>query len=128
MDTVSIDTNAYTAYRRGDGEILRVLGGAGSIHLSLFVYAELLTGFRGGSREKENRTELEAFLNKPGVRLSLPTARTGEYFALIKNRLREIGRPIPINDVWIAAHCLELGARLITLDSHFGHIEGLRTD
>lgn len=128
MDVVSIDTNAYTAYRRGDDGILKSLARAEIIHLSLFVYAELLSGFRGGTREQENRADLDAFLEKPGVRLSLPTARTAEYFALVRNRLRETGRPIPLNDVWIAAQCLELGAKLLTLDAHFDHIEGLRTE
>jgi predicted nucleic acid-binding protein len=35
--------------------------------------------------------------------------------------------PIPINDVWIAASCLEHGAALITRDAHFSEIDGLRT-
>ena len=39
--------------------------------------------------------------------------------------LRKKGRPIPINDVWIAASCMEHGARLITFDTHFAEIDGL---
>lgn len=126
MEIVFLDTNAYAAYRAGDREILGTLGQAEVIHLSLFVLAELLTGFRGGRREAVNRRELDLFLKKPGVQLTLPSRRTAEYFALTKNRLRAKGTPIPINDVWIAAHCLEHGALLISADAHFDHVEGLR--
>jgi predicted nucleic acid-binding protein len=34
-------------------------------------------------------------------------------------------RPIPTNDIWIAAHAMEAGADLISSDPHFGHIDGL---
>jgi len=125
-DTLFLDTNAYAAYRSGDESVLRALGGAETVDVSLFVLAELLTGFQGGKREEENRRELDAFLAKPGVRLTLPTPRTAEYFALVKTSLRELGRPIPIHDVWIAAHCLEHGALLLSADARFRHVEGLR--
>jgi predicted nucleic acid-binding protein len=126
MDVIFLDTNAYVAYRSGDESVLRVLGSAERIHVSLFVFAELLAGFRGGTREGDNRRDLDAFLAKPGVRLTLPTRRTAEYFAIVKNRLRELSRPIPINDVWIAAQCLEHGALLVSCDAHFEWVEGLR--
>jgi tRNA(fMet)-specific endonuclease VapC len=126
MEIVSLDTNAYAAYRGGNQSILSALGQAEVIHLSLFVLAELLTGFRGGRREAVNRHELDLFLRKPGVQLTMPSRRTAEYFALIKNRLRAKGTPIPINDVWIAAHCLEHGALLLSADAHFDLVEGLR--
>ncbi len=35
------------------------------------------------------------------------------------------GRPIPTNDVWIAAHAMETGADLVSADRHFQHIDGL---
>jgi tRNA(fMet)-specific endonuclease VapC len=39
--------------------------------------------------------------------------------------LRRKGAPIPINDVWIAAHAMETGSMLITFDVHFRHVNGL---
>ncbi len=35
------------------------------------------------------------------------------------------GRPIPTNDIWIAAHAMEAGADLVSSDRHFGEIDGL---
>jgi tRNA(fMet)-specific endonuclease VapC len=122
---IFIDTNAYTAYRRGDERILRELARANRIGISLFVLGELLTGFRGGSREKDNRHDLDRFLAKRGVNLVMPTDRTAEFFAMAKHGLASKGRPIPINDVWIAAHCMEHGAALVSLDSHFDQVDGL---
>jgi predicted nucleic acid-binding protein len=46
--------------------------------------------------------------------------------AEVKQGLRRRGRPIPINDVWIAASCMEHGALILTLDAHFDAVDGLR--
>lgn len=35
------------------------------------------------------------------------------------------GTPLPINDVWIAAHGIETGSTVLTFDSHFKKIPGL---
>lgn len=126
MDVLLLDTNAYTAYLTGDRAVLELIGQAAAVHVSLFVLAELLTGFRGGNREATNRRELDRFLAKPGVQLTMPSRRTADYFCLVKNGLRAKGKPIPINDVWIAAHCMELGALLVSRDAHFAWVDGLR--
>ena len=34
---------------------------------------------------------------------------------------------IPINDVWIAASCMEVGGTLPTRDKHFGAVEQIET-
>jgi tRNA(fMet)-specific endonuclease VapC len=53
------------------------------------------------------------------------TYDTSEFFASIKNNLSKAGKPLPINDIWIAAHCMETGSMLITYDKHFLEIPGL---
>jgi len=54
------------------------------------------------------------------------TIETADAFGLIMGSLRKSGKPIPINDVWIAAHGLETGSILVTYDDHFAVIPGLR--
>jgi tRNA(fMet)-specific endonuclease VapC len=95
--------------------------------MSVFVLGELFAGFRYGSREKANRQILEAFLGKPVVRVLDATRETADYFGLIKSSLKKAGQPLPLNDVWIAAHALETGSILVTYDSHFSVVPGLRT-
>jgi predicted nucleic acid-binding protein len=50
---------------------------------------------------------------------------TADRFARLAVALRRRGTPIPTNDLWIAAHALEAGADLVTLDTHFDLIDGL---
>ena len=69
---------------------------------------------------------LNQFLQKPTVKVLTGSNETAEIFALIKNQLKNDGKPIPINDVWIAAHTIESGSILVTYDSHFDSIENLR--
>jgi predicted nucleic acid-binding protein len=41
--------------------------------------------------------------------------------------LQKRGAKIPINDVWIAACCMEVGGVLLTRDRHFEQIEQIET-
>ena len=125
MKKVLLDTNAYTALRRGDEAVLDVLGRADTVFMSAIVLGELHAGFKGGSREAENRKELDEFNSRPTVRILHVTQETAEIFGTIKHRLRRAGTPIPINDVWIAAQATENGAYLVTYDEHFANVPGL---
>jgi tRNA(fMet)-specific endonuclease VapC len=122
---ILLDTNAYVALRRGDKEVLEVLARAETVFMSAIVLGELHAGFKGGNREPANRKELEEFNSCPTVRIVHVTQETAEIFGTIKHRLRTAGTPIPINDVWIAAHATESGAFLTTYDEHFARVPGL---
>ncbi len=126
MKTILIDTSAYIRYLAGDERALNSMAKAERIHMSVFVLGELEAGFRAGGKEKRNRLILDRFLAKPGVSVLDATRETAEYFGLIKVALKNAGRPIPLNDVWIAAHALETGSVLVTYDGHFAAVPGLR--
>ena len=127
MRAVLLDTNAYAKYLRGDPVVLEALAGAGLVYMSVIVLGELFAGFRHGSMEKVNRQILESFLGKAVVRVLEATRETADYFGLIRTSLKKAGRPLPANDVWIAAHALETGSVLVTYDPHFLGVPGLRT-
>jgi tRNA(fMet)-specific endonuclease VapC len=93
--------------------------------MSAVVVGELLYGFRHGSRGTANEAELEDFLGRPNTRFAEVTRTTAERYGRIAASLRTKGTPIPSNDIWIAAHALETGALLLSLDKHFDAIEGL---
>lgn len=126
MNKILLDTNCYTAYLAGDHEVLQALTDAKSTFMSIFVLGELYAGFKGGTREKENRNILGTFLKKSSVITLNTSIETAELFGVVKDSLKKAGRPIPINDVWIAAHALEYGAVLVTRNKHFLNITGLR--
>lgn len=93
--------------------------------MSAVVVGELLYGFRNGSRFEQNLKKLELFLAQPTVRLLPVTWATADRFGQISTVLRRKGRPIPTNDIWIAAHSMETGADLVSSDLHFENVEGL---
>jgi tRNA(fMet)-specific endonuclease VapC len=125
MKKVLLDTNAYTALLQGNQDVLNVLGHADVVFMSVFVMGELHAGFRGGKKETANRAQLEEFLARPTVRTMDATRETAEIFGTVKSRLKAAGTPIPINDVWIAAHAMESGSHLVTYDGHFKRVPGM---
>lgn len=126
MRPILVDTNAYTAFMRGEAVIVEVITHAPQLFVSSTVLGELLAGFAAGTRESKNRSELAQFLNSPRVGVYPVTADTADSYALVYASLRRKGQPIPSNDLWIAASALEHGAALLSLDAHFANVEGLR--
>ena len=126
MRKILLDTNAYVRFLRGDEKVMTYLAQADCVCMSVFVLGELYAGFRAGGKERNNRQILERFLLKPTVTVLEATIETADIFGLIMASLKKSGNPIPINDVWIAAHALETGSILMTYDDHFARIPGLR--
>lgn len=122
---ILLDTNAYSALKRGNPAVADRVRRAEEVILSVIVVGELLLGFRLGTRLRKNVAELEAFLDNPYVTLVPVTLTSADRFARIAAALRAKGRPIPTNDVWIAAHAMETGAELVSSDEHFEAIDGL---
>ncbi len=125
MRRIAIDTNIYTSFKCDDQSVVEAFRDCDFIGVDIAVIAELFSGFSLGRKEKRNRQELEAFLDSPRVELLLHDLETVEYYALIVKRLKAKGRPIPTNDIWIAANAMKHGLALYSFDSHFEEIEGL---
>jgi len=126
MKKIVLDTNAYTRLLTGEEDVLDIIGTAETVYMSIFVLGELFAGFAGGTKERQNKEILNRFLLKPTAKILNATAETAEVFGKVKRNLKEAGTPIPINDVWIAAHAIETGSTLITYDNHFKNVAGLR--
>ncbi len=122
---VLLDTNAYTRFARGEQVVLEPLRDASKVLVSSVVAGELIQGFRGGKRYEQNLASLVAFLQEPFVEFLAVSLVTAEHYGRIAAQLRKKGRPIPQNDVWIAAHALQAGAELWSFDSQFNEVEGL---
>ena len=122
---VLLDTNAYTALFRGHEDVAARVRRAEQVLVSVIVAGELLFGFRNGSRYEANRTELEDFIASPYVALLPVTLVTSDRFGRIAASLRRKGRPLPTNDIWIAAHAMESGAELVSFDRHFEQVDGI---
>lgn len=89
------------------------------IGVPVIVIGELCAGFAKGSKFQKNLDELDEFLASPVV-ATLPVDRQiAEIFGEMIDGLRRRGRPVPMNDIWIAATCARAGATLLTWDAHF---------
>ena len=122
---LALDTNAYSALIRGHRDVASLVRRAESVLVPAVVAGELLYGFRAGARYEENSTRFEAFLATPHVELLRVTFTTADRFGRVAAGLRRKGAPIPTNDIWIAAQAMEVGADLLSSDTHFGAVDGL---
>jgi tRNA(fMet)-specific endonuclease VapC len=52
--------------------------------------------------------------------------RMAREYARIRLQLKQRGRPIPENDIWIAATALTEEAVVLTDDAHFAEVQGLQ--
>lgn len=125
MNEYLIDTNIYSHAMRVDPAVVSLLQRASRIAMSSISIGELLSGFKGGARERENRDELAEFLDTPRVSICRVSEDTAEFYAEILDGLRSAGTPIPTNDIWIAAQAMEHGLRLVSMDRHFASVSGL---
>ncbi|MDA3923154.1 MAG: type II toxin-antitoxin system VapC family toxin [Kiritimatiellae bacterium] len=124
--TLCIDTNAYSRLMTGDVAVKELLEKADSIIIPTIVLGELYAGFETGTRREENRRALKLFMMKTGATVVAVTEETADRYGLLVKELRKKGKPIPTNDLWIASIALESGAQLLSYDSHFNVISGLR--
>ena len=126
MTRVCMDTNVYIALVKGKSEVLDLIESAQQVFVPIAVIGELLAGFKLGSKEKKNRKTFDDFLEMSTIKVVPISRETAEIFAEIKSDLSRRGKPIPINDIWIAAQTIETGSVLMTYDRHFQHVTGLR--
>ena len=122
---VLLDSNAYSQLMRGREQVTRIVRGAEEVLLSAVVLGELMYGFRHGSRYERNARGMRAFLDNPYVSLVPVGETTADRYSRIAASLRAKGRPIPTNDVWLAAHAMETGADLVSADRHFEYVDGI---
>ena len=120
------DTNAVTGLRLGNPIVLGALEHAETVFLSVIVLGELLYGYQNGRKRDENMRFLDAFTSKSRVEVLGVGHETASVYAELRTELKRAGRPIPTNDLWIAAQSIENGAALISNDAHFEHLIGLR--
>lgn len=122
---LAIDTNAYVAFARGSADISEAIRRASQIVLPYIVVAELRAGFRSGAQNRKNEAIFQRFLASERVSIAFADEQTTHHYATLFSELRRRGKPIPTNDLWIAALCLQNDVLLWSFDQHFRVIEQL---
>ena len=126
MSSFTLDTSAYSAFNRGDKRLKHWFSVDVDIVIPSIVIGELRAGFAAGNKNKENEDLLQRFLDSPNVFIETISDETTKKYAKIYIDLREKGKPIGTNDMWIAAIALQLDNELLTLDRGFEYISDLK--
>lgn len=99
------------------------LEAAEEVFLPVIVLGELYFGAEKSGRRAENVARVEEFAGARSV-LGCDAQVAREYGA-IKYRLQQKRRPLPENDIWVAALARRYGLVLATRDQHFREVETL---
>ena len=119
----ALDTNIVSAWLKGEISIADKIDSAESVFLPIIVIGELYYGAAFSSQVAKNTQDIKKITSRYQL-LSLDEDTTVIYGA-IKTGLRKKGKPIPENDIWIAAIAIQNDLALATRDNHFKEIEDL---
>ena len=119
---LSLDTSAYSHFKRGHAEVVDLLDSADWIGVTAVVLGELRAGFGLGKRRAANERELGRFLANPVVHVLVVDDEASQLYADIVVALRAAGTPVPTNDIWIAAVSAREAATVLTFDARFAAI------
>jgi tRNA(fMet)-specific endonuclease VapC len=120
---VLLDTNIVIALFADEASVKQQLAIVGEIFIPSIVLGELYYGARKSARAEQNIARIDEFA--AGNTVLLCDTTTARQYGVIKAQLRVKGRPIPENDIWIAAIAEQHQLTLVTRDSHFQHVDGL---
>jgi tRNA(fMet)-specific endonuclease VapC len=120
---VLLDTNIIIALFEAEASIINGLKISSEVFLSSIVLGELYYGIFKSANVEQNISRIEELRKRLTV-LSCDS-NTSEVYGKIKNNLREKGRPIPENDIWISALSKQYNLTLITRDKHFEEVEDI---
>jgi len=120
--SVALDTSVAIDLLAGKAAAV-LPGHPTEILLPVPVVGELRYGALNSRRAAANLAEVERLVSR--CRVLDVTPATAAVYARLRIRLKEKGTPIPENDLWIAALCVEHQVRLVTLDAHFDAVDEL---
>ena len=119
-----LDTNALSAFADGDAALRKAIGSEPDLAVPAVVFGEYLFGVQHSRFRSRYESWLSSYL--PLFVILQIGLRTAESYAEIRGELKAAGQPIPTNDVWIAALTREHRSSLLSRDTHFDAVRGLR--
>ena len=119
-----LDTNALSAAADDDPAIIALLARADQIAIPVIALGEYRYGI-AQSRHRASYAEWLKGLLHDCVVLDANESTT-HYYAEITLELKHKGKPIPTNDIWIAALCRQHSLPLLSRDRHFDVVPGIR--
>ena len=118
-----LDTNIIIASFKNEQTVLDQMATSEEIFIPAIVVGELFYGAMHSTNIEKHITQVREFVKESSV-LSCDEF-TAEHYGQIKNELKKKGRPLPENDIWIAAIALQHNLTIATRDQHFKEIDGV---
>ena len=118
-----LDTNALSAIAEGEHGSIQEFARTGQIAIPVIVLGE----YRFGIAHSRYKLEYERWLLQivAVCRILEVSEETAVWYAQLRSQLKHAGTPIPSNDSWIAALCLQYSLPILSRDQHFDLVEGL---
>ena len=119
-----LDTNGLSALADGDKGLEPFLRRADQIAIPVIVLGE----YKYGIRQSQNQKRYERWLAEviAGCRVLAVDEETTNQYAEVREELKRRGKPIPGNDLWIAALVRQHGLPLLSRDQHFDSVPGIK--
>ena len=126
MKRIVLDTNIVVDLLNGDKELIMRIRQYEMVFLPITVSGELLFGAKNSQKKEENLLKFRQFINScEELNINNLVAET---YSDIRLELKQKGKPIPENDIWIAAICIVNDLPLLTRDGHFKFIDELKLE
>lgn len=122
-EIVALDTNEAIAVLNDTGDAAAWVSAYPIVCLPIIVVGELRFGALNSARADTNMQRVDGLVKR--CRILEVTLATTEVYCRVRLQLKREGKPIPENDVWIAALAVQHGLPLATSDAHFDHVRGL---
>jgi predicted nucleic acid-binding protein len=119
-----LDTNAISDLAENNFKLAEIVDRAAQAALPFIAVAEYQFGLLGSTRPKKGQAILDGLVKT--LPLLLPDSQTIRHYAEIAVELKKRGRPIPTNDLWIAALARQHSLPILSQDRHFDHIPDLQ--
>jgi tRNA(fMet)-specific endonuclease VapC len=120
---VILDTNAVSSLLAGDRALGEFLAARSRHHLPTIVIGEYRFGLLRSRYRQRIGPLLAALIQESNV--LVVDQVTAEIYSEVREELRIKGRPIPENDVWIAALARQHQEPLVSRDEHFDSVAGI---
>ncbi len=121
--SVLLDTNIIIALWAKDASVTQQLASVPEVFVPVIALGELYYGARKSAWSAKNVARIDDLAARSSILLC--NVVTAQHYGIVKDALRARGKPIPENDVWIAAIAVQYGLALATRDDHFARVEGL---
>lgn len=121
---IALDTNVAIGLLNNQQHIYSIIEKYDVIHLPFIVCGELLFGANNSKLSIRNLKRYIQFIQSCSILDS--NILVVENYAAIRLQLKQDGKPIPENDIWIAAVCVTNEIPLYALDKHFKLVKNIK--